>query len=496
MLIQLALVVIILVLIVLYQVGRYNESYWKKRGVKFPSQNRVFGPFAAYFMGKGAMFECFGELYEKYRNEPVVGIGNLFTPSLFVTNPKNVQHVLTLDFNSFNHRGFESDKDTFTDHILFMTGNRWKLMRQKMTPLFTTNKLKSMYYIMDRCAQDLVGFLQENPKTLEGNLFDTLNIFCNAAVCSAIFGIGQKSSFDSPFLKMAKGLSVANWKTTIQFALIQTSPRISKLLGIKFGAEYEKFFVDAITQVTQKRENENTQQHDFADLAAKLRKSGMMRDEKTGCELEPSYGLLAAQASFFFLAGVETNANAIFNTLVVLCKHPQILDTVYKEVDEHFEKNNNEITYDVITEMTYLDKVLSESLRMYPPVGYLTRMCIEDSVLPVGNIKVEKGTKMYTPIYQIHHDPELYTDPEVFDPERFSKDRKPNDDIYLPFGMGNRVCIGARYSRLQIIAGLVHLLRHYQINLIQTGKMNFKADIMNVKLNNVDIKLTRRNIKA
>ncbi|CAH0600163.1 unnamed protein product [Chrysodeixis includens] len=495
MLIEISLLVIALTLLVFHLIGRYNESYWKKRGIKFHGENKTLGVFGAFLMGKGAVFELLGELYKKYKNEPVVAIGNLFTPSVFVTNPKNIQHVLQLNFNAFNHRGFESEKDTFIDSILFMTGNRWKLMRQSMTPLFTTNKLKSMYYIMDRCAQDFVEHIDQNPKTREGKFFDSLNMFCNAAVCGAIFGIGQNSTFDSPFLKMSKGLSTTTWKTSLQFALLSVSPRLIKLLGINFGSEYEKFFVDAITQVTKQREKENVQRHDFADLAANLRKKGTIKDENTGLELEPSFMLLSAQASFFFLAGVETNANALFNTLVVLCQHPEILEKVHQEIDEHFEKNNNNVTYEVITQLTYLDKVLSESLRMYPPVGYLTRLCIEDSVLPVGDVKIEKGTKLYTPIYELHHDPDLYPNPEVFDPERFSKDRKPNDDIYIPFGMGNRLCIGARYSRLQMMAGLVHVLRKYEIHLVQTGKIGFKPDVLNVRLSNVDIKLTPRLVK-
>ncbi|KAJ8727636.1 hypothetical protein PYW07_001755 [Mythimna separata] len=146
-----------------------------------------------------------------------------------------------------------------------------------------------------------------------------------------------------------------------------------------------------------------------------------MRDPQTGYEMEPTTGLLSAQALFFFTAGVEPCANAIFSTLVLLCRHPKILEKVHQEIDEHFEKHKNNITYDVICEMEYVDKVLSEALRLFPPIGLLTRQCCQDTVLPVGNVKVAKGTKMFTPIYEIHNDPKIYPDPEVFDPERFSK---------------------------------------------------------------------------
>nr|ULR85467.1 cytochrome P450 [Spodoptera frugiperda] len=480
-----------------YLIGKRNESYWKKRGVKFYSKNKVIGPYWDYFITQRALFEVLTDLYKKYRQEPAIGIGQVLTPALFVIDPKNVQQVLSSDFQSFNHRGIESiEGDQLTDNILMMNGPRWKLMRQNMTPLFTANKLKNMYYIMDKSAQDFANYLKNNPKTRDGNLFETLMMFCNAAVCGAIFGIGSESIFDSPFLKVARGISQSNLSMKLKFVSFIVSPKLSSLLGLKFFKEYEEFFVKSIGEVLKRRDQENVKRHDFADIALAIQKNGTMRDRTTGYEIEPTTGILSAQALFFFAAGVEPCANAIYATLYLLSVHPEILEEVHQEIDKHFEKYNNNITYDVICEMEYTEKVLSEAMRMFPPIGFLTRQCVQDTVLPVGNIPVQKGTKIFTPIYDIHHDPELYPDPEVFDPERFSKDRRPNDDIYMPFGMGNRTCIGARYAKLQVQAGLVHVLRNYTVQLSKTsGKLRFAHDLLNVRLRNVGFELIPRSIK-
>nr|ULR85499.1 cytochrome P450 [Spodoptera frugiperda] len=480
-----------------YLIGKRNESYWKKRGVKFYSKNKVIGPYWDYFITQRALFEVLTDLYKKYRHEPAIGIGQVLTPALFVIDPKNVQQVLSGDFQSFNHRGIESiEGDQLTDNILMMNGPRWKLMRQNMTPLFTANKLKNMYYIMDKSAQDFANYLKNNPKTRDGNLFETLMMFCNAAVCGAIFGIGSESIFDTPFLKLAKNISQSNFKMRMKFVIYSLSPKLYKLLRLQAFNEIEDFFIGSISQVMKSREQENVKRHDFAEIAVAIQKNGIMKDRTTGCEIEPTTGILSAQAFFFFSAGVEPCANAIFSTLFLLSSHPEILERVHKEIDEHFEKHSNNINYDVICEMKYTDKVLSEAMRMLPPIGHLTRQCVQNTVLPVGNIPVEKGTKMFTPIYAIHHDPELYPDPEVFDPERFSKDRRPNDDIYMPFGMGNRTCIGARYAKLQVQAGLVHVLRNYTVKLSKTsGKLRFAHDPLNVRLRNVGFELIPRAIK-
>nr|AGO62007.1 cytochrome P450 CYP321A9 [Spodoptera frugiperda] len=492
----LALVLLTLVL-AWYFIGKYNENYWKKRGVAFYEKNKVVGPMWDFMTSQKALFEIFGKLYKEYRKEPAIGIGQILTPSLFVIDPKNVQQVLSGDFQSFNHRGIESvEGDTLSDNITFMNGPRWKLMRSNMTPLFTANKLKNMYYIMDKSAQDFVQYLKNNPKTRDGDLFETLMLFCNAAVCGAIFGIGSESIFDTPFLKLAKNLSQSNILVRMKFIFYSLSPKIYTALGFKLFKEHEEFFVKSIGEVLKRRDQENVKRHDFADIALAIQKNGTMRDRTTGYEIEPTTGILSAQALFFFTAGVEPCANAIYATLYLLSSHPEILEKVHQEIDEHFEKHSNNITYDVICDLEYTEKVLSEALRIFPPIGFLTRQCVQNTVLPVGNIPVEKGTKIFTPIYDIHHDPELYPDPEVFDPERFSKDRRPNDDIYMPFGMGNRTCIGARYAKLQVQAGLVHVLRNYTVKLSKTsGKLRFAHDPLNVRLRNVGFELIPRAIK-
>nr|WAP80013.1 cytochrome P450 CYP321A1v2 [Helicoverpa armigera] len=497
---QLPLILFGLVLLLTwYLIGRHNENYWKARGVKFYSKNKVIGPSWDYLFTKGAMFEKFGELYKAYRNEPVVAIGQILTPSLFVIDAKNVQHVLSSDFQSFNHRGLDSvEGDQLTESITLLNGPKWKLMRKTTTPLFTSSKLKNMYYIMDKCAQDFVTYLKRDPKLWKGNFFDSAMLYCNAAVCAAIFGIGEQSTFDSPFLKFAKDVSISSFKNNMKFTFFTLAPKLFTMLGLKVFKEHEDFFVGAIGDVIKQREEENVKRHDFADLCVQLQKNGTLKDQATGYELEPTTGLLSAQAFFFFTAGVEPAADGIFATFALLSQHPEILQKVHQEIDEYFEKYDGKITYDVVCDMEYVDKVLSESLRMFPPIGFLTRQCIHDTVLPVGNVKVAKGTKLFTPIYEIHHDPKYYPDPEVFDPERFSKERRSNDDLYMPFGMGNRTCIGARYSKLQLLAAIVHVLRSFTLKPIpesQQKKVTFLRHAIGVRIGNVKVELIPRDTK-
>ncbi|XP_048000717.1 cytochrome P450 6B5-like [Leguminivora glycinivorella] len=458
------LLCVVVALIFLYLIGRYNKNYWRKRGVAFYDKNKVFGLFWDFLTTEKAMFEILSEIYKSNENAPAVGIGSLMTPSLYVMDPQNVHHVMQTDFQSFTYRGpIINEGDLLGDNVLFMNGPRWKLMRQKLTPFFTAAKLRNMYYILDRTAQDFVEHLKQNPQKLKGNGFDRANEFCAAAIAAAVFGIGTDSSFVSPFLKMARDAFTLNWVTHLRYTVAHLSDSISKAVGVKFFKEQEPFFIGVVKQMFRAAEKDEIKKHYFTDICLSLRKAGVMKDLETGEELEPTDELLAAQGFFFYVAGVEPTASALFGALTELGKHPEIQAKLQKEVDETVEKHGK-VTYEIISEMKYLDQVLNETLRIQTPVGFINRICTRDSVLPIGNIEVSKGTKLYIPIFDLHFDPKYFPEPEKFDPERFSPENKGSSDMaYMPFGKGGRVCIGMRYARLQVLAGLLHLLRHFDV---------------------------------
>ncbi|KPJ14862.1 putative cytochrome P450 6a14 [Papilio machaon] len=329
-----------------------------------------------------------------YPDEPVVAVASLFTPALYVKDVTNVNHVLNVNFNSFSHRGFEvNEGDQLADNVLFMN---------------------------DRSALDFVEYLKQRPELLKKDTFQTLNIFCSAAIGASVF-----------------------------------------------------------------------------DLCVGLINKGMLKDHDTGLEIQPTEEILAAQAFFFFVAGVEPTATAMFGILVELGRNPEQLRRLHEEIDNSFEKHDK-MTYDIVNEMEYLDMVYNEALRMHPPIGNLLRQCNKDTVLPVGNVRVDAGTKIFLPIYDIHHDPKIYPDPEVFNPERFSPENSKNinSNAFMPFGEGKRLCIGIRYATLQAKSGLVHLLRNFAVKThVGQGGIKYYKQNVQVKPTNVDVQLIPRDLR-
>ncbi|KAL1480456.1 hypothetical protein MTO96_051014 [Rhipicephalus appendiculatus] len=177
-----------------------------------------------------------------------------------------------------------------------------------------------------------------------------------------------------------------------------------------------------------------------------------------------------AQCVLFFLAGQETTSSTIAFTAYLLALNPDVQEKLRKEVDDCIEANGPEPSLDVISKLKYLHCVVSEALRLFPPATRLERSGYEDYVLGDTGIKLPKECSILIPVYAMHHDPEMFPDPESFKPERFSDENVESIEpyTYLPFGAGPRNCIGMRFALQSVKLCLFHSL--HSVQFIRTGR--------------------------
>lgn len=116
--------------------------------------------------------------------------------------------------------------------------------------------------------------------------------------------------------------------------------------------------------------------------------------------------------------------------------------------------------------------MLSETLRMYPPLTTLTRRCTKDYTLRDTDIIIEKGTSVLISTLGLHMDPEHFPNPEIFDPERFSEENKKNirPFTYIPFGDGPRNCIGLRFGVMQSKIGIATIIKNFNLTVASKCK--------------------------
>jgi cytochrome P450 len=162
----------------------------------------------------------------------------------------------------------------------------------------------------------------------------------------------------------------------------------------------------------------------------------------------------------FMLAGHDTTATALAHTLWVLGHHPEIQDRVAAEATAIGDRA---LTPDDVPRLGYTVQVLHESLRMCPPAAGVARLATRD--IAVDGYRVEAGSLVAVGIYGLHHDPALWPDPMVFDPERFSPENVKARDRwqFLPWLGGGRPCIGEHFARLETTLALGTIVRALQI---------------------------------
>ncbi|MFJ9363922.1 cytochrome P450 [Nocardia sp. NPDC101769] len=163
-----------------------------------------------------------------------------------------------------------------------------------------------------------------------------------------------------------------------------------------------------------------------------------------------------------FLAGHETTGCGLAWTLYELGRNPAIRARLRTELDDVL--GGAAPTADDVDRLPYLQQVVKESLRLYPPIPMFPREPAAD--VEAGGFRIGKGTTIFISPYAVHHNPEHWPDPDTFDPDRFAAERTAQRYSYLPFGGGSRRCVGARLAELEIQLTVAVLTQRFDLSVV------------------------------
>ncbi|CAK1550975.1 unnamed protein product [Leptosia nina] len=163
----------------------------------------------------------------------------------------------------------------------------------------------------------------------------------------------------------------------------------------------------------------------------------------------------------FLFGGTDTTAVTLCNTLKLLAKYPTVQEKVYEEIMQVLGDPTRTITKDDLQQLKYLERVVKESLRLFPPAPILLRKICEETELPSGKI-LPADTHIFIGIWAAGRDPKHWgPDADCFDPDRFLPDRPTG--LFVPFSCGPRNCIGTQFAFMSIKLAITALIRRYKI---------------------------------
>jgi len=158
-----------------------------------------------------------------------------------------------------------------------------------------------------------------------------------------------------------------------------------------------------------------------------------------------------------------------------------VQERLREEVAKKIAAHGGQLVYEAVNEMTYLDAVVSETLRRYPVLPFLRKTCTkrysyhcpEKPDFKEMTLTIEPGDKLTIPLYGMAMDPQYFEEPEKFDPERFVGEKKTNayKYVYMPFGEGPRSCLGRRFGVLQIKVATASIVQNFEIRFNNQTKL-------------------------
>jgi len=170
--------------------------------------------------------------------------------------------------------------------------------------------------------------------------------------------------------------------------------------------------------------------------------------------------LIRDQLLTMLIAGHDTSTALLAWSLHLLGKHPAEMARAQAEVDAVLGQAAP--TAERVGQLSYLDLVIKEALRLYPPIHVGNRIVAEDTV--ITGYELAAGTRTMVSIYLSHRDERYWDEPEQFKPERFARDKKrPPALTYIPFGGGPRNCIGASFAQIEAKVVLARVLQHFKL---------------------------------
>ncbi|XP_036147157.1 cytochrome P450 6A1-like [Monomorium pharaonis] len=470
---------IVAVIIALYYYLTSTFNFWKSRGVQGPQPIPGFGNLKDVLLAKEYSGDYVTKIYNKYKNETLIGIFSKKTPILIVKDLDLIKDVLIKDFTYFSARGLPVTEkaEPLTQNLFNLEPKRWRPLRMKLSSVFTSSKLKNMFSLISECADCFVEYMEEIVSKSESVECGELIIkYTMDVIGSCAFGVEMNalSTKDNKFSNMGRKILTPTWENVLRLRLRTLFPKFYNKLGyILPQTEITKFFTRTVVETINYRETYNVIRNDFIDKLRELKK----HPDNLG-DIALTDSLICAQALIFFGVGFGTATTTISNALYELALNQNIQENLRKEIDEIYEKHGKDLTYDDINEMNYLNKVFKETLRKYPSVSVLMRESVASYTFESPKVNIPEGQAIWIPVFAIHRNPNIYPNPDVFDPERFNKEAEQSRHpmSYLPFGDGPRHCIGARFAEYQTKLGLIKILRNYKINICNKTAIPYVND--------------------
>ncbi|XP_049530224.1 cytochrome P450 4d1-like [Anopheles darlingi] len=392
---------------------------------------------------------------------------------IVLTDPKDIEVVLSSPKYIDKSTEYDFIRPWLGEGLLTSAGRKWHTHRKVITPTFHFKILEQFVEIFDRQSTTFVQMLR--PFADSGKSFDIfpqVTLCALDVICESAMGTKVDAQLHSTSTYV---LAVKEITNLIQLRFYDFLIRYNFFFRLSSNSRKQKKVLETLHNYTDSVIRDRRKQlaitggsdepNDY-DLGIKRKMAFLDMLLQSTVDGRPLTDLeIREEVDTFMFEGHDTTTSAISFLLQSLAKNPDIQQKVFDEVRNIVGDDRTQpVTMAMLNEMSYLDLVIKETLRLYPSVPMIGRKMYQTTEIN-GKI-IPSGANVIIMPFFVGRSPKYYANPEKFDPERFNVEtsaEKTNPYQYIPFSAGPRNCIGQKFAMAELKSLVSKVIRHYEI---------------------------------
>src|SRR5919202_1160110 len=446
----------------------------------------------------GPIYKMPGKLLKQFIHDPINTLSNIALEygdiSYFklgreliylINNPDYIEKVLIYDHRNFKKgRRLQTVKAVLGEGLVTTEGEFHNRQRRLIQPIFHPKQIMTYSNTMT----DYATLMRDRWK--DGDIVDvseemmrlTLGIICKSVL---------NYDVESEAQEVGKALTtVRKYSKRLQSPIGHVLDKIPILPAVRGAREAKKELDSLVYQlIADRRRRRRTESNDdggknyYEDLLSRLMQA-QDSDSPNSNQEKMSDKQVRDQVMTIFIAGHETTANALTWTFYLLSQNQAVETELHNEINSVLgdgsggDNVGNRIpTADDIPKLQYTEKVLRESMRLYPPVWTIGRHVEND--YSVAGYTIPAGSSILMSQYVMHHNPKYYDQPEQFNPDRWTEEFKTQlpKFSYFPFGGGIRGCIGESFAWIEGVLIIAIIAQKWTMRLLPSQRITLDPAI-------------------
>jgi cytochrome P450 len=369
-------------------------------------------------------------------------------------HPDHIKQVLVTNQHCYNKDTRSSAKIAGITGAGLLTnnGDAWLRQRRLMQPVFNAQRLLAYTDLIVQATDRMLDGWQA--RAAAGQAIDVASEMMRLT-CTIIARVLLGADVSSVIDEVERSTTIVMAQTWRRLEHILDVPAWLPTPGNLRFRRAKRRLNEIVSRLIAERRDGPAKE----DLLALLWKA---RDEATGGGMSETQ--LHNETITLLLAGHETTANALTWTWYLLARNPHWRQLAYDEVSGLL--GQRAVSADELPRLDLVARTFQEAMRLYPPIWIMERRVLENDT--IGGYHIPAGSALEISSYVTHRHPEFWENPDDFDPDRFTPQRSANRPqyAYLPFGTGQRLCIGSHLAMLEARVILSRVLQRFRLELV------------------------------